>query len=159
MNSSIKNFIRAYLNSSKAYFAEIIYSLRDIDSVIIEVTDFYINSHNKISLSNLVDSKLYNNTDAIDYITFSLFNKEGLPFYLFLFNYFYNKDDASPKDLYKIIHYVKINTDYIDVFKLFINKFLVKFSENIYSLYETEAAIKAEDYEDFYDRYVKNIEL
>lgn len=155
----IRKLIEAYLDSPKAYFTEIIYSLFVTDNIVTIVADYYIQTHDSKTLSNIVDSKSYNNANAIDYIINSLINKDGLPFYLFLFYYFYNKDNINVIDLTKITRYIKTNTKFSNEFKLFLSKFLYGFDENIYDSYQNEALIGANDYEDFYDRYIKNIEL
>lgn len=151
----IRKLIEAHLDSPKAYFTEIIYSLFVTDNIVTTVADYYIQTHDSETLSNIVDSKSYNNTNAIDYIINSLINKDGLPFYLFLFYYFYNKDNINVIDLAKITCYIKTNTKYSNEFKLFLSKFLYRFDEDIYNSYQNEALVGANDYEDFYDRYIK----
>lgn len=155
----IKSLIKAHLESPKAYFTEIIYSLFITDNIVTIVTDYYVQTHDRETLSNMIDCELYDNVNAVDYIINSLINTDGLPFYLFLFHYFYNKDNVDVIALGKITRYIKTNTNCGNRFKLFLSKFLHEFDENIYNSYQEEALIGANDYEDFYDRYIKNIEL
>lgn len=155
----INSLIKAYLESPKAYFTEIIYSLFITDNIVTTVTDYYVQTHDKKTLYNTIDSELYNNANAVDYIINSLINADGLPFYLFLFHYFYNKDNIDVIKLGKITCYIKTNTDFNNKFKLFLSNFLYRFDENIYNSYQNEALVDTNVYEDFYNRYIKDIEL
>lgn len=155
----VKKLIKAYLESPKAYFTEIIYSLFIASDAVITVTDFYIQTHEKETLSNMVNNKPYKDTDATDYVVNSLINTDGLPFYIFLFHYFYSKDDADVIVFNKIIRFIKTETNYGDKFSQFLGQFLHRFDDSIYDSYQDEAFIVTEVYEEFYDRYIKNIEL
>lgn len=155
----IKSLIKAHLESPKAYFTEIIYSLFITDNIVTTVTDYYVQTHDKETLYNMIDSELYNNVNAVDYIINSLINADGLPFYLFLFHYFYNKDNVDVIKLGKITRYIKTNTDFNNKFKLFLSNFLYRFDKGIYNSYQNEALVDTNDYEDFYNRYIKDIEL
>lgn len=155
----IKSLIKAHLESPKAYFTEIIYSLFITDNIVTTVTDYYVQTHDKETLYNMIDCELYNNANAVDYIINSLINADGLPFYLFLFHYFYNKDNVDVIKLGKITRYIKTNTGFDNKFKLFLSKFLYRFDEDIYNSYQNEALVDTNDYEDFYNRYIKDIEL
>lgn len=155
----IKSLIKAHLESPKAYFTEIIYSLFITDNIVTTVTDYYVQTHDKETLYNMIDSEFYNNANAVDYIINSLINADGLPFYLFLFHYFYNKDNVDVIKLGKITRYIKTNTDFNNKFKLFLSNFLYRFDKDIYNSYQNEALVDTNDYEDFYNRYIKDIEL
>lgn len=125
-----------------------------------ETTNYYIKNQNYFVLKNKVKGSKYNKDLSRNYIITSLTYKKDLPFYIFLFYYFNNIIPyISKKYINNIKEYIKNNTDCFNDFITFIVNYNDIISYTIYKSFIKEANLSESDFEDFYQKYIKDIEI